>query len=119
MPHIVINGKIAIQDICNMLKPIFVRQEGRILKTMDVYLSQNNSSILVESLTIENRVKKNFLTLINQREDGVVVRLYPMIEIEKTEGVKTILAKLANQIIESNSENLKYGKTNISEFLDN
>ena len=37
--------------------------------------------------------------MISGREDGVVVRLFPKIEVDKTEGVKKILIELAKQLI--------------------
>ena len=54
--------------------------------------------------------------MISGRADGVVVRLYPKIDVEKTEGVKKILVELAKQLIATFPE-LKIGETNLDNYL--
>ncbi len=54
--------------------------------------------------------------MISKRIDGIVVRIYPGIEIEKTEGVKRLLAKIAIQLLRKFPE-LTVSETNLSEFL--
>ena len=56
--------------------------------------------------------------MLSQREDGLVVRIYPQIDVEKTDGVKKILAKIADDLIVA-FPSLKIGKTNLQEFLQN
>jgi CHASE3 domain sensor protein len=46
----------------------------------------------------------------------LTVRLLPLTDPEKTDGVKTIMATIANQIKETN-ENITYGKNNLEDFL--
>lgn len=50
------------------------------------------------------------------REDGIVIRSYPKLEIEKTEGVKRLIAETARQLLQAFPE-LKTGETNLSEYL--
>ena len=116
MPHVVLNGTAEMVDIFQQLSPIMIRYEKTLLKTSDKYINFNKSSILVESLAIEDGNKIGFLVLIGKREDGIVVRIYPEFAIEKTNGVKKILAGIAKQLLERFSE-LKIGKTNIQELL--
>lgn len=116
MPHVVLNGKILIYDIFRELKPLFIRKEDCILKTSDMYLERGNTAILIDSLSIEEGKKTNFLAMISSREDGLVVRLYPKIEVEKTDGVKRILAELAKQLVSAFPE-LKIGETNLGDYL--
>jgi len=56
------------------------------------------------------------LTLISQRNDGVVVRLYPGIEVEKTSGVKNVLSEIAKQLLILFPQ-FTIGETNLSEYL--
>ena len=116
MPHVVLNGKVHIKDIFDKMKTLFIRKEGVILKTSNTYIDREKKSILIESLAIEDGKKINFFTMISNREDGIVVRIYPGSEVEKTDGVKRILAEIAKQLLDTFSE-LKVGKTNISGFL--
>ena len=72
--------------------------------------------ILIDSLAIDADKKTVFLAMISGRNDGVVVRLYPKIDVEKTDGVKKILVELAKQLIATFPE-LKIGETNLDSYL--
>jgi hypothetical protein len=117
MPHVVLNGKVSIEDIFKELKPLFIRKENNILKTMDIFLERGKTALLIDSLSIEDSKKTIFFAMITGRDDGVVVRLYPKIEVEKTEGVKSILAELAKQLLATFPE-LKVGETNLDNYLN-
>ena len=54
--------------------------------------------------------------MISGRQDGVVVRLYPKFEVEKTEGVKQILAEIAKQLMLAFPE-FSLGETNLADYL--
>jgi hypothetical protein len=82
-----------------------------------VYLERENRAILIESLSIQEGKTSSFLTMINKREDGVVVRLYPKLEVEKTESVQKLLAELAKQVLRTFKE-LSVGETNLSKYLN-
>jgi len=116
LPHVVLNGKVAIENIFKELKPLMIRNQNSILKTTDVYLEREKNVILIDSLAIDVDKKTVFLAMISGRDDGVVVRLYPKIDVEKTEGVKKILAELAKQLIATFPE-LKVGETNLDNYL--
>lgn len=116
MPHVVLNGKAAIENIFKELKPLMIRNENSILKTTDVYLEREKKATLIDSLAIDADKKTVFLAMISGRNDGVVVRLYPKIDVEKTEGVKMILVELAKQLIATFPE-LTVGETNLDNYL--
>ena len=117
MPHVVLTGEISLRVVFETLEPFMIREEKTILKTSGNYINNDESSILVEALSIEEGKKANFLVLLGKRDDGLVIRLYPEIDVEKTDGVKTILAKIADQLLEKFST-LEVGKTNLQEFLE-
>lgn len=116
MPHVVLNGLVNMDAIFGGMKNVSLRSEGGILKTMERYINNEKTAILIESLSIENGVNRSFLTMVSRRDDGVVVRIYPRSDVEKTPGVKTILAQIARQILEL-SPDLAIGETNLSEYL--
>jgi len=116
LPHIVLNGKAGIENIFKELKPLMIRNENSILKTTDVYLEREKNAILIDSLAIEDEKKTAFLAMISGRDDGVVVRLYPKVDVEKTDGVRKILAELAKQLIATFPE-LKIRETNLDNYL--
>lgn len=116
MPHVVLNGKVSLDDIFNKFKGVLVRNENGILKTDNIYFSRDKTIMLIESLAIEKGVKNSFLAMISRRDDGVVVRIYPGIEVEKTPGVKKILSEIAKQLLTSSPE-LIIGETNLLDYL--
>ena len=116
MPHVVLNGNVNLDDIFNKFKSILIRNENGILKTNNIYFSRDKTSIIIESLAIEKGVKNSFLAMISRRDDGVVVRIYPGIEVEKTSEVKRLLSELAKQLLASFPE-LKIGETNLLDYL--
>lgn len=116
MPHVVLLGNVEIEDIFRELKPVFIRNKKMILKTLESYLERDKNSILIDSLAIEEDKKTVFLAMISGREDGVVVRLFPKIEVDKTEGVKKMLSELAKQLI-ATFPKLKIGETNLANYL--
>jgi hypothetical protein len=118
LPHVVLTGDISLHDVFEKIEAFILHEDKNILKISDKFINKEGTSILVESLAIENNNKVSFLVLLSQREDGLVVRLYPQIAVEKTDGVKTILAKIADDIIEA-FPSLRVGKTNLQEFLQN
>jgi hypothetical protein len=90
--------------------------ENGIIKSSKFFLSRNEDSMLIKTLSIEKEKKISFFILINNRDDGVVIRLYPDIEIPKTSGVKKSLAEVSNQILKE-FKGLTVGKTNLTEYL--
>ena len=116
VPHVVLNGKVSVENIFEELKPLLIRNENSILKTTDIYLEREKNAILIDSLAIDADKKTVFLAMISGRNDGVVVRLYPKVDVEKTEGVKKILVELAKQLIATFPE-LRIGETNLENYL--
>jgi hypothetical protein len=117
LPHVVLNGKIEIENIFKNIKPLFIKNENGILKIIKIYMDQLKKSILFESLVIEKGKKTQFFGLLSKREDGLVVRIYPGFEIEKTDGVKRILAEMTKNLMEKFPK-LRIGETNLSDFLN-
>ena len=95
---------------------MFIRNENSLLKTTDVYLEREKNVALIDSLAIDADKKVVFIAMISGRDDGVVVRLYPKINVEKTEGVKKILVELAKQMMATFPE-LSLGETNLENYL--
>lgn len=117
MPHAVLTGKVVLEELFREFRPIMIRKDQDVLRTMDAYINRNGASILIESLAVEAGASTSFLILVSSRDDGVVVRLYPKVEVEKTEGVKRILAEQARQMLAS-FPGLSIGETNLTKYLE-
>ena len=116
MPHIVLTGNLNIKEIFAKLEKVFHKDEKGILKTGASYLDSEGKSIIIEATAIENRPPMNFFVLISKRDDGIVVRLHPSLDVEKTDGVKKVLALIANRIVAA-FPGTGIGKTNLQDFL--
>jgi HKD family nuclease len=116
IPHAVIVGNLQIKDIFDELKSLFIKEDNKIIKTLNSFISQDETIILNETLVIEKGNKIQFFSMINQREDGIVVRIYPNTDIEKTDGVKQALAEIAKEILGKFKET-SIGKTNLNDYF--
>lgn len=116
MPHIVLENINNTQEAYEAVETFSNKIEGGILKVMDKYLNENAQTALVESLAIENGKNQNFFVQLSQKKSSLTIRLLPLTDPEKTDGVKTIMATIAKQIKDTN-ENITYGKNNLEDFL--
>lgn len=116
MPHAVLNGAVRMEDIFTGIEPLFVRNGDVILKTSRVYMEREKKTILIDSLVIEGVKKINFFAVIDGRDDGVTIRIYPGFEVEKTNGVKRTVAGIAKQLLQK-FPSFRLGATNLSEYL--
>jgi hypothetical protein len=66
------------------------------LKKSSFFLLLNKSRMLLSGLSTHGYKSLNEAASgISHRNDGVVVRIYPGTEVEKTSGVKNILSEIA------------------------
>jgi hypothetical protein len=116
MPHIVLENINSAKEAFDAVEPFANRIEGGMLKVMDKYINAQEQSVLVESLAIENGKNQSFFVQLSQKKSSLTVRLLPLSDPEKTDGVKKIMATIAKQIKDSNA-NIVYGKNNLESFL--
>ncbi|WP_455139489.1 hypothetical protein [Candidatus Hodarchaeum mangrovi] len=117
MPHAVINGNISIENVFKDIKPIFIRFNDTILKTNEFFISKDKKTILIDALCVETGKNNSFFMMLNQRDDGIVVRISPITEIDKTDGVKMLLAQITKSILKS-YDKVTLGKTNLEKYLE-
>jgi len=116
MPHIVLENINSTQEAFEAVEPFSNKIEGGILKVMDKYINANGQTSLIESLAIENGNNQSFFIQLTQKKSSLTVRLLPLTDPEKTNGVKTIMAIIAKQIKDTNPD-ISYGKNNLEDFL--
>ena len=104
-----------MENLFKELKPLFIRKENSILKTMDVYLEREKNVILIDALAIEDEKKTAFLAMISGRNDGVELDFIPRLMLRKQRELKDI-AELAKQLIATFPE-LRIGETNLENYL--
>lgn len=116
MPHIVLEKINTVKDAYEAVQPFTNKIEGGILKVVDKFINAKNQTVLIESLAIENGENQNFFVQLSQKKTSLTVRLLPLTDPEKTNGVKTIMATIAKQIKDTDSS-IEYGKNNLEDFL--
>jgi len=116
MPHIVLEKAKSVQKCYDAIEPMVQKVEKGILKITDKYINTQQTSALLESIAIENGKPQNFFIQLSSKGEAVTVRLLPLTDPEKTNGVKTLMGVVAKKIKDTNSEIL-YGKTNLQNFI--
>ncbi len=116
MPHIVLEKAKSVQECYDSIELIVQPVEKGILKITDKYINSRESSALIESIAVENGKPQNFFIQLSSKGDAVTVRLLPLTDPEKTNGVKTLMGIIAKKIKDANPE-IVYGKTNLQDFI--
>jgi len=116
MPHIVLENINAVKEAYETITPFAEKIETGMLKVIDKFINSTEQVALVEALAIENGKNQNFFIQLSQKQNSLTVRLLPMTDPEKTDGVKTIMARIAKQIKDTDLK-ITYGKTNLQDFL--
>lgn len=116
MPHIVLENINATREAFDAVESFANKIEGGMLKVMDKYINASEQTALIEALAIETGKNQNFFVQLSQKKSSLTVRLLPLTDPEKTNGVKIIMATIAKQIKDSNPA-VTYGKNNLEDFL--
>ncbi len=116
MPHIVLEKAKNVRECFEVIEPIIEKLSNGILKITDKYINRKENSALIESIVIENGKTQNFFIQLSSKGDAVTVRLLPLTDPEKTQGVKILMAFVAKKIKDSNGD-IYYGKTNLQDFI--
>lgn len=121
MPHVVLSGSISVAEIFDNLQKIMYRYptSNTIIRIEEYLVSKEANRLLARATVVEQQQPRSFYIEVNVKDDKTTVRLDPMTDPEKTDGVKLALALVAKMIQEIGKlNNLSVSKTNISEFLD-
>lgn len=116
MPHIVLENINEVKEAFEAIKPFAYKIENGMLKVTDKYINSTGQIVLIDALAIEDSKNQNFFIQLSQKTSSLTIRLLPMTDPEKTNGVKTIMAMIAKQIKDTDPE-ITYGKTNLQDFI--
>lgn len=117
MPHVVLLGKIDPRAAFEALEPLTARQGDTVLKTTGHYLSADARTLLLDALVIDPPDKQAFFVNVSTRDDGVVVRIHPTTEVERTDGVQRLLAHVA-VALQRAILGVEVGETNLQAQID-
>jgi len=116
MPHVVIENAPDLATVFQGLLPFAERKDEQILRVADLYLNRSGRTALLECVVIDKGVAVSFFALLAQRDNQITVRLYPLTDPEKTDGVKRLLALIAVRVRDL-VPGSRFGKTNLQDYL--
>lgn len=122
MPHIVLSGSISLSQVFEHMYKILFKDQKKsniIVRIEKYYINQPGDIILAKAVAVDDQKPQSFYIMVMYREDKTTIRLDPITNPEKTDGVKIALALMAKRIQEiEKAHNLYVSKTNIQEFID-
>jgi hypothetical protein len=98
MPHLVLEGAVDLARAAAELNPGVVKWGRAVLKTGDAWRRSDDGALLVEGVVVELARPLHPVALVANRHDETVVRLWPVVEVERTPAVQRWLAVLANDL---------------------
>jgi hypothetical protein len=116
---VVIEGPLDLSQAGREFRPIVQRDGNDILKVERLYLSTDGEEGLLDTLVVEAGHRQRFFIQVRLREGGgATVRLLPLTDPEKTDGVRRALARVAAWLRGLRPDRLVFGATNIGAFLE-
>jgi hypothetical protein len=115
VPHVIVEGAVTLGGLQRDHVAFTVREAGRVVKVDRFYLDAQGQAALLETLVVDGGHTQKFFIQLTAREGGVMVRLEPMTDPEKSPVVKRALALVARRIRASCGG--RFGGTNIAELL--
>ena len=115
MPHVVLEGRVTIEECQERFEPFVVREGDFLVKIERFYRERGGRAALVETLVVDRSHTQKFFIQLSPKGEGLTVRLEPLTDPEKTAGVKRAMALLAHRIREASGG--RYGRSNIEEYL--
>ena len=103
MPHVVIDAEIDLRAYAEQHVPLCVRAERDILRTEQLYLERAGRAVLIQAVAIEAGRTQTFYVKIAAHDRGSVsVRVDPLTKVERSEGVKRLVAAIGADLLARN-----------------
>jgi hypothetical protein len=122
VPHIVLSGSISLSNVFEHMYKILFKDQKKsniIVRIEKYFINQPGDIILAKAVAVDDQKPQSFYIMVMYREDKTTIRLDPITDPEKRDGVKIALALMAKRIQEiEKAHNLYVSKTNIQEFID-
>lgn len=115
LPHVVFSRKIDLLDLSKNFTGLF-QKNPVLIKISALFVQNNGLSALIPTLVIDN-IHREFLIEISTTKLKTTIRLYPMTDPDKTDGVKSSLALLTKYLLDVYPD-LKITKSNIFDYID-
>lgn len=98
MPHIVLEGAVDLDVVCRRLDLAVERWGRAVIKTADKWRRSDGGAMLVDGVVVELGRPLHPVAVVAHRDGDTVIRLWPVVEVERTAAVQRWLAVIANGI---------------------
>lgn len=98
MPHLVLRGSVDFNTVTRELNMDVVRWGRAVIKTIDRWLRADAEAMLVDGVVVELARPLHPVALMATRDGDTVIRLWPVVEVERTPAVQRWLAVLAGEV---------------------
>lgn len=115
MPHVVLEGRITVDDAARAFQAFVSREGDLIVKAERLYCEKDGRAALIEMIVVEAGHTQKFFIQLAPRDNGLTVRLEPLTDPEKTSGVRRAIAQVAQRLRVACGAS--YGTSNIQEYL--
>ncbi len=92
MPHLVLRGPVDLHRAASELDLGVTRWGRAVIKTGDRWQRTDGEALLVEGVVVELARPLHPVALVSVRDDDTVVRLWPVVGVERTPAVQRWLA---------------------------
>jgi hypothetical protein len=98
MPHLVLRGSVDVHRASTELSLGAIRWRRAVIKTGDVWQRADGSALLVDGVVVELGRPLHPVALVAARDGDTVVRLWPVVEVERTPAVQRWLGAIARSL---------------------
>lgn len=98
MPHLVLRGSVDFDTINTGFDMDVVRWGRAVIKTVDRWQRADGEAMLVDGVIVELARPLHPVAMMADRHGDTVIRLWPVVEVERTPAVQRWLAVLAGEV---------------------
>jgi hypothetical protein len=95
MPHLVMRGSIDVLRAAREFDLEVIRWGRAVLKTGDVWSRADGEAMLIDGVVVELVRPLHPVAMVSIRDGDTVVRLWPVVEVERTPAVQRWLAAIS------------------------
>jgi len=98
MPHLVLRGAVDFHRAAKELDLGVIRWGRAVIKTSDVWQRSDGDALIADGVVVELGRPLHPVALVAARDRDTVVRLWPVVEVERTGAVQYWLGAIARRL---------------------
>ncbi len=98
MPHLVLRGSVDFDRAVHELEIGVIRWGRAVIKTSDLWCRADGEAFLADGVVVELSRPLHPVALVATRDGDTVIRLWPVVEVERTPAVQRWLAVIARSL---------------------